>query len=100
MNLAENYKRLFGQFDQQNKLGQRTVAQNHVGLSEQENKKWLKISEAASKQFPSDHIYLKEGYLVVNGLLVDKISEVLKNDTNAIMQNIKNYSGKNERIGK
>lgn len=84
MNLKENYNRFFG--DPSKPVTETTKFK----MNEVQTKKWIKLCEAFKKQFPSKQLQLNEGYVKVNGHVVEKIETFIDKNTSQIVNLLSN----------
>jgi len=91
MNLVENYKKLFGDFIKEDKLGHRIQPTKQI-LSESHQKRFNVIQKEYQKQYPSKQLRLKEGFVCVDNLVVERAETFLDKNNNQIIQLLKSYS--------
>lgn len=92
VNLKENYERFFGKMTTENKLGHRISAPNKPILTESEQNRFHSLQKVYQKQYPMNQLRLKEGYVMVNNMIVEKIETFIKKNNNQIIQILKSYS--------
>ncbi len=88
MNLKENYARFFGDSTQP------VVESTKYRMNEAQSAKWIKLCEAFKKQFPSKQLSIKEGYVKVNGHIVEKIETFIDKNPSQIVNLLSNTAKK------
>lgn len=91
-NLKENYERLFGPMKKENKLGLRLNENvEKFVLTEQQQNKFFVIQKKFQQQYPNHQLRLKEGFVLVNNLIVEKVETFIKKDNNSIIMTLKSF---------
>jgi hypothetical protein len=93
MNLKENYERLFGKMPTENKLGQR-ITPKQPSLTENQQNKFFQLQKAFQQQYPSKQLRLKEGYILVDNLIVERAETLLNKNNNQIITTLKSFTKK------
>ena len=90
MNLKENYKRFFGDLDQFDNLNRKVVKkQSKPTITEAQNTKFIRLNKYILTHFPNTKLSIKEGFVTVNGVVVDNITDFFNKDYNAQYHTVK-----------
>ncbi len=91
MNLKENYERLFGKMIVENKLGQRINATVQPTLTEKEQLRFSNIQKSFQHQYPNKQLRLREGYVIVDNMIVERMETFFKKNNAQISTTLKQY---------
>jgi hypothetical protein len=91
MNLKENYERLFGKMIVENKLGQRIKQSTPNSLTEKEQLRFSNIQKSFQHQYPNKQLRLREGFVIVDNMIVERMETFFKKNNAQISLTLKQY---------
>jgi hypothetical protein len=91
VNLKENYERLFGKMIVENKLGQRIKTPVANSLTEKEQLRFSNIQKSFQHQYPNKQLRLREGFVIVDNMIVERMETFFKKNNAQISLTLKQY---------
>jgi hypothetical protein len=91
VNLKENYERLFGKMIVENKLGQRIKTPVANSLTEKEQLRFSNIQKSFQHQYPNKQLRLREGFIIVDNMIVERMETFFKKNNAQISLTLKQY---------